>query len=49
MISTSRHSPLSEETQEPMSSRKVGHAVAHWVKNRSGLITNTDMYKYEDR
>ena len=43
------YSPLSEETQEPMSSRKVGHAVAHWVKNRSGLITNTDMYKYEDR
>ena len=43
------YSPLSEETQEPMSSRKVGHAVAHWVKNRSGLNTNTDtnMKKYK--
>ena len=34
------HWPLSEETQEPMSSLKVGHAVAHWAKNGSGLVTN---------
>ena len=52
MLWTSNHWPLSEETQEPMSSLKVGHAVAHWAKKVTGLntyshsntntVTNTD-------
>ena len=38
------HWPLSEETQEPTSSRKVGQAVAHWANSGLGMIQNTKTY-----
>ena len=35
---------MSEETQEPTSSRKVGQAVAHWANSGLGMIQNTKTY-----
>ena len=35
---------MSEETQEPTSSREVGHAVAHWANSGLGMIKNTKTY-----
>ena len=35
---------MSEETQEPTSSRKVGQAVAHWANSGLVMIQNTKKY-----